>query len=618
MEHRILLLDIEVLQEKGIFPDPEVAERPIICITMYDNHDDRYYTIVQHKDLIKNGKKDGNHYIFYVDCEQELIRVFKDLFMRIDPDIVSGWNIEFDTKYIANRIDENIFDNQQIFDMMGAYSKIFNPRSKSLRYVAEKEGLKQKQIYANEIPELYKKGDIDIILEYNYNDVVLLKEIEDRHNLISFYISMKEYVGTPDINDCFFFSVLHDNIVLRMAKEKKVVLPCMGNNHGSWYSGAIVFDPIGGLHKNVIVLDMSKYYPNIILSFNISPDGIGLIPDMVRYFMEQRKMVESEMKKYHPGTPKYQELFNKRQVVKDLLNAVYGYIGYGRSRIYDKNEAEKVTRIARDGLVWVKKEVEKHGYKLIYGDTDSTFIKLPDRFSLEECITTGRELAEAITKSFDEFAREKGAEKHYLSLEFEKVYNPLLLLKDTKKRYAGKIVWEKGKETDYIQIRGMEIRRTDTAEITAHIQSNVIDMILNNQVDKIIPYLRSITKDIKEGKVDPRDLAINIGINKKLESYGITGGLPYHIRAVMYSNRYFGTKYDKGSKVKLLYIRNIEGYPPTDIIAFDDEIELPKITIDYDRMIDTVVRAKVEKLLDAVNLNWKMIKSRSLLEYDSS
>ena len=62
-------------------------------------------------------------------------------------------------------------------------------------------------------------------------------------------------------------------------------------------------------------------------------------------------------------------------------------------------------------------------------------------------------------------------------------------------------------------------------------------------------------------------------------------------------------------KIKVLYVKRIEGLPPTDVLAFDDSIvdKLPKLTVDYDRIIDVCVRSKIEKFLELIGSSWNEI-----------
>jgi len=645
MEYRITLLDIEVLQEGTRFPDIDKADRPIICLTFHDSYSNKYLTVVQRNDL--EFKKDirDDWIVIYFQREEDMLDFVYKFLNRLDPDLICGWNVNFDITYLKNRfktllnIDvDSWFEERQIFDMLQAYKRVKNIPSYSLGYVAEHEGLTQKTEVAEDIPWLYQ-NELERLITYNCTDVKILRELENKIGLISFYISMKEYVGVPDINDCFYFSVLLDTVLLRLAKNRNICLPSKRydvNDEG--YEGAIVFDPVPGLHRNVVVLDMAKFYPSIILTLNISPetltdlefspsmdkirvsvpDETGLVPEMVIYLKKQREMIEEQMKKFNPGMPEYEDLSRKRQVVKDLLNAVYGFLGYEKSRIYVKKLAELVTWTARQGILWAARRAEEMGYRAVYGDTDSLLIKLDEDMSLNEVIETGRELEEKITKSFDEFAKEKlGVKKHYFALEFEKVYDPVGFFPKTKKRYFARVRWEKGEECDYILIRGLEVRRTDSPEITRDMQERIIEMILYGEPrQNIIQYVRDIINKIKSGEVPLQDLGIPKGLQKPLSAYGVNGApIPFHVRAAFYSNKYLGTRYDRGDKIKILYVKRVEGLPPSDVIAFDDSIvnRLPKITPDYDRIIEVCVRSKIEKFLEIIGCSWnEIIKQKTL------
>ena len=82
--------------------------------------------------------------------------------------------------------------------------------------------------------------------------------------------------------------------------------------------------------------------------------------------------------------PNYKDRYDNMQYsYKILLNSIYGFFGYQRSRLYDVDVAQSVTAVGRDTLLKTKTVIEnnkKYDLKVIAGDTDSVFISLVGRF----------------------------------------------------------------------------------------------------------------------------------------------------------------------------------------------------------------------------------------------
>ena len=616
--------DIEVLQQGSKFPEPEVASEPIISVSCYFTDDKTFYTWFFREDAREDSSKFGNWEIRAFNNEEIMLGDFLGFLARKDPDILMAWNIKFDIEYLKNRVEkyypslkpliDRLLYYTQIFDLLTPYKRIKNVSSYSLAYVAEKEGLTKKTEKASDVPYLYY-NDLVRLLTYNKTDAEIIEELDEKIEISDMYWQMKTYVGVPEMQDCYYFSVLLDNIFLRFAKMLGYVLPSKSKHETSSYKGAIVFDPVYGVHDYVSVFDMKMFYPSIILTLDLSVEEFEtdkkIIPMVTRFLIEQRKKFEAEMAKYEPGTEEYSNAARKRQVVKELLNAVYGYVVYEKSRVFKKEIAETITATARKGLLWVKEFAENNlGLKVIYGDTDSIFIKT-GLYNLDEVVRESKLIAKAINDSFDTFAKEElGVSKHYFQIEFEKVFGKVFFLEDVKKRYAGRVIWEKGKKTDYILIKGLETERTDVSEVTRTLQYDIIKMILYDEPNhKIIKFIKDIVDKVKRGEFSVYDLGISKGINKNIKVYEtMTKGIPQHIKAALYSNRYLGTNFDKGSKIKIIYVKRInDNLPSTDVLAFTDDMKLPDIEVDYDRFINTMIKSKIEKILKIKGISWENI-----------
>ena len=105
----IVTIDIETECENG-FPDPKLAEEPLISITL-KNHQTKKI-VVWGVGKFTNNRDD----VTYVECktEKELVQEFLVFWQDYYPDIITGWNTEFfDIPYICNRI-KNLFGEDEV------------------------------------------------------------------------------------------------------------------------------------------------------------------------------------------------------------------------------------------------------------------------------------------------------------------------------------------------------------------------------------------------------------------------------------------------------------------------------------------------------------------------
>lgn len=656
-ELKKMYIDIEVINQFNKFPFAEQAEYPIISITIYNSFTKIYHTYFVAEDHNLKSK-DPNWQISVFNTERAMLVFFKREFERIDPDILLAWNIDFDYIYIQNRLKnleiEPLDDRFQVLDLLNAYKQIKKGgvSSYNLKNVERLEGIKRKIIVsiAKDINELYDAGKFKHILLYNKEDVQGIVKLDQKVRISNFYMELREAIGIESyakekysdnrlqqLNwQIFHNSVLIDTFMFHMLKQK-VILPTKVKVQKKGFEGGVVLKPEAGLYKNVANLDMSKFYPSIILSMNISievndenKDRKGLIPKLIESLVEERTKIETERSKYIVNSEDYRILTDKRQVIKDLINSIYGYISFTGSRLYSEGKGAKVTEIGRKGLLFAKEQSESMGFKVIYGDTDGIFCKVPDEMMHEEIAN----VADEITQRFDKFFKQLDAktENHYFKLDYDMFYSKLLML--TKKRYAGLVTYEGGKETNYIKMRGIETRRGNAPELTKNLQEKVLELIFGDKTDEIKPLINRVKNKIMGTTIIESDfpfldtIAIPTGIQQPLKNYGgldkngnKKGILP-HVRAAVIANEILGKNYGAGSKIKTLYVfpiqlpkavelPNKQRITATDVIGYEDISELTKykniaeksgneLELDRKKMVDTVVSDKVQPILDAV------------------
>jgi len=288
------------------------------------------------------------------------------------------------------------------------------------------------------------------------------------------------------------------------------------------YVGAIVLNPMAGLHENIAVLDFKSMYPNIMITYNISPDTYippkepkpssevheapevkhrfrkepaGFYKEVLTYLINVRDEIRSRMKKISSESVEYRVLDARQKAVKVITNASYGYAGWIGARWYIKPVAEAATAWGRHTILNAIELAKKMGLRVVYGDTDSIFLSYePDKI-------------EAFSKEVEE--------KLTLEIKPDKVYVRIFFT-EAKKRYAGLL--PDGK----LDIVGLEVIRGDWAAVAKKVQEKVLEIILKEQSPKkAAKFVQQYIYDLRQKHVPYRDLIIWKTLTKPAEEYAV-------------------------------------------------------------------------------------------------
>jgi DNA polymerase, archaea type len=400
-------------------------------------------------------------------------------------------------------------------------------------------------------------------------------------------------------------------------------------NSNNYDKARSIFDEFFENYWNLEKQEFSERIPPEIKSFIsykkvfFNQDKKGFIPTILEYLFNQRIEIQKERDKYEYGSPEYIRLEYKQYAFKILMNSFYGVLGHHGFRLYRPEIAASITFIGRNSILWSQKIAKENNYETLYGDTDSIFVvsnvkpinEGKEDEDLTPIIEEGEFITDFLQDSYENFTEIFNIKKHYLKIEYEKVFRRIFF-GTAKKRYAGKLAWYKSKKADNVKITGFEVVRTDQSKIARKTQEYVFTELVNGNTNKdfIVSYIRGIEKNIKENKYTFEMLGIPTPLNKNLSEYKTN--IPM-VRAVSYSNRYLKLDIRAGEKFLLLYVKNIPGLPTTDVIAFRDNVDIPKNTlIDYQKHIDESTKDKMRSIFDG--LGWNLIEltgQKSVLDY---
>ena len=526
---RILAFDIEVYNRSG---SPRPEKDPIIIIAVKNDRGE------EHTFVADDGKNDRKVLIEFIDYVREY-----------DPDIIVGYNSnKFDWPYIIDRAHHlglrvdvtrrvgaepttSVHGHVSIpgrlnVDLYDYAEEMHEIKVKTLEEVAEYLGVMKKServlIPWWEIPDYWddpKKRPL--LVRYALDDVRSTYGLAEK--ILPFAIQLSYITGIPlDQVGAMGVGFRLEWYLKRAAYDMGELIPNRVERPGESYRGAIVLEPLKGVHENVAVLDFSSMYPNIMIKYNVGPDTLvrvgesykpdevyvapevghkfrkhppGFFKKVLEELLSVRKKIREEMKKYPPDSPEYRLLDERQKAVKVLANATYGYMGWPAARWYCRECAEAVTAWGRQLIRMAIDYAKKLGLRVIYGDTDSLFVTYDE---------------EKIRKLIEFVEKELGFE-----IKIDKVYKRVFFT-EAKKRYAGLLA------DGRIDIVGFEAVRGDWCELAKDVQSKIVEIVLKTgDTEKAIEYVQKVIRELKEGKIPVEKLVIWKTLSKKLSEYSV-------------------------------------------------------------------------------------------------
>jgi DNA polymerase I len=521
---RILALDIEVYNPRGM-PNPD--RDPIIIISTMTKEDG-----------IKMFVADDNK------NDAKIIREFVDYLRKYDPDIIVGYNNNgFDWPYLVNRSsrvgvkltisrmgnppEPSVYGHWSVIgranvDLYNFIEEMGEIKVKSLDRAAEFLGVMRRDervlIPGHRIYEYWDdKSKRDLLLRYARDDVVSTYGLAEK--LLPFAIQLSSISGLPlDQVGASSVGARVEWMIFYEAVKRGELAPNREERPYETYKGAVVLEPRPGLHEDIAVIDFSSMYPSIMMKYNVSPDTLvigdcndcyvapennyrfrktpeGLYPGLLRVLVESRRKVRELMKNYPENSPDWVLLNERQRALKVMANAMYGYCGWLGARWYRREVAEAVTAWGRNLLKTVIEKARSLGLPIIYGDTDSLFVK---------------NIGDKVDALINYINNELG-----FDVKVDKVYRRVLFT-EAKKRYVGLTI------DGEVDIVGFEAVRGDWAEVAKDVQENVAEIVLKTgDVGKAVAYVKSVIDKLKAFQFDIDDIIIWKTLDKSLNEYKV-------------------------------------------------------------------------------------------------
>lgn len=406
-----------------------------------------------------------------------------------------------------------------LFDMA---EDMLEVKVKTLDHIARFLGLKsaEKRIEEFRVPEFWKDpGRRKQLLDQSASDARLIMKLGE--NLLEYAEQLATITGMPlDQVEAAAVGFRVDSYLTHEAHRLGELIPRHIEQVYMRYRGSIVYEPKQGIHENVAVLDFSSMYPNLMILYNISPDTLvigrasneevftvpevghkfrrappGLYTTVLTNLIESRRAIRQRLKSLSQGTTEQKTLKEREKAIKVVTNAVYGYAGWTGARWYVREVAESAAALGRVTIRTVVAMAAEEGLELIYGDTDSLFLR-----------NDKAKIAALLNRVQAELK---------LEIRTEKVYSRILFT-EAKKKYAGLL------EDGSVDIVGMEVVRGDWSEIARIVQENVLSTLLKDEsAVKAATVARNAISELRNGKVPFPQLIIWKTITKSVNAYEV-------------------------------------------------------------------------------------------------
>ena len=644
-----LSVDIEVEFEPGRFPDPKIAEKRVTAIGLKGNDDFDQIFVLKTEDT-EQGNNELNEnikVIFYdLDKEKEMIAdAFK--VMKEFPFVVTYNGDEFDLPYLYNRAERLGIPNESnpLYMMrdsatlkQGVHIDLYRTLSnRSFQIYAFSQSYTDFSL--NSVSKaLLGKEKIDYGLDFDkltlyqtanycYNDAQLTYELTSFNgDLLMNLLVIIARIGRMPIDDIARMGVSQwiRSLLYYEHRKRNALIPkkeeLQRRTEGVMsdavikekkYRGGLVVEPKEGIHFKVVVMDFASLYPSIIKVRNLSYETVrcsheeckkNTIPQTNHWTCSKNNGLTSIIigslrdlrVNYYKSLSKKETLTDEQrqqytvvsQALKVILNASYGVMGAEIFPLYFLPAAEATTAVGRYTILETIKKCEGTGIEVLYGDTDSLFIKNPTEEQIQKLI-------------------EQAKTDHGVDLEIDKTYR-YCVLSNRKKNYLG--VTDSGK----VDVKGLTGKKSHTPGFIKKLFFELLDVL--SQVKTMEDFVKAkkeisekianCGKKVESNETPLEDLTFNVMLSKAPSEYIKT--IPQHIRAAKQLESIRELK--KGDKISFIKTLNKPGVKPIELAKKEEidskkymeflESTLEQITASMDVDFDTILGKPKQTGLD--------------------
>jgi len=614
---RILAFSTVYYSKEG---SPKPERNPVIVISAVSN-------MGEEKQFVANEDKN----------DKPLLEAFIKHVGDFDPDLVVGFGTnEGDWHYLTERCKKlgirltvnraetephtSVYGHVSLtgranVDLLDFADEFQEVKVKTLENLADYLGVMKLENHATiedvDFPDYWDdKNKRDALKKYSMENAKRIMGITDA--ILDFAMQLSSLVGLPiDQVGAAAVGFRVEWFLIKRAQKIGELAPRRMEQAYRTYTGGLVLRPEPGLHDNIAVLDFKSMYPNIMITYNLSPDTYispnepqpppedvyeapevgykfrrepaGFYREILSYLIDVRQQIRAKMDTLDSKSGEHRVLDARQKAVKVITNATYGYAGWVGARWYIKPVAEAATAWGRHLIMNTIDMAKREGLKVVYGDTDSIFVK-----------SEAEKVAKLSKEVYRKFGLEINPDKTYVRIFFT----------EAKKRYAGLL------PDGRLDIVGLEVIRGDWAAVAKTVQEKVIEVILKEQSpEKAAKFVRQYIFELRQKKVPFHDLIIWKTLTKPPKKYAVKAS---HVEAARILAEK-GWKLDVGDKVGYVVVigkgRLYERVRPYILASYDQ--------VDIEYYVSKQVVPAAARILESFGITEEQLSASKVVEKDT-
>ena len=531
--------------------------------------------------------------------EKDLLLELRRRILELDPDILTGWNIvDFDFRVLHRRFGDlgvpfdigrsdspatfldrdggeggvrwrrsrAIADGRQVMDAlwlvrlsgMGLEDYRLETVARALLGRGKLIDRRPGESGVEAIERLYRT-DTEALCTYCLGDARLVLDILASEGFLDTALRKSLLIGTT-LDQTWVSVASFEYLYLEHLHLRGMVAPTLGVDQDPMERspGGGLITPRAGLSDNVLAFDFRSLYPSLIRTFNIDPlsrvteADAAAVADLITApngarFRREPGILPGILERFFLERAAAKRRGDERSsyAYKIVMNSFYGVLGTEGCRFAAPALAGAITSFGQHVLFWARDLITAEGLEVLYGDTDSLFVRsgLPRGASAATLREKGEALCRLVNERLAVYVRERWGVASRLELEFEIVYRRFFLppmrtlgaaaedaedaeTRGRAKGYAGLRLEGDGER---LEIVGMEAVRHDWTELAHALQRDLLGWVFHDvSPAEIVDRVRALLVELRAGRKDDL-LTYRRSLRKPVEAY--TKSSPPHARA---------------------------------------------------------------------------------------
>ncbi len=305
-------------------------------------------------------------------------------------------------------------------------------------------------------------------------------------------------------------------------------------------AGGTVLEAEAGVFADVLVFDFRSLYPSLMRTFHIDPlaheralargpraddivapngarfdRGASLLPAILTAYAREREAALAA----GDETAAY--------VYKILQNSFYGVLGAGGCRYARTELAGAITSFGKHFLTLARDWFEARGLHVLYGDTDSVFVRGGHTGAYAERMAFASQLAADLNRHIADEIRNVHGLESFLRIRCDKIYKRFFIARlrgDSSadgrgrgKGYAG-LRLDEGDTTE-VEVKGMEAVRSDFTPLARRFQTELMRLLFADaDLTGLRAYCTDTAAQLVRGDLD-RELVYRKVLRRSVEEY---------------------------------------------------------------------------------------------------